>query len=106
MGVDDLLEGFDGAQTLISHLKELYSNSDSNIVVKRELVASLYSWLVEQLDVDLQEFKRFRAGLHEKERRKWDMLVYQYNEKYQDFHCENLSVDEQDANCREAVDLQ
>jgi len=71
--VGGLLTGFDQAQPLIKHLKDLFQ--DSRKAVKSELVVSGHNWVVEQLDLNLKEYKEFRDGLEEEERKEWDRMV-------------------------------
>jgi len=71
--VKDLLEGFDKAQDLINHFKDLFR--DSKQVLKRDLIVSAYRWVVDQVDKTLEEFKVFREGLQKEEREKWDKMV-------------------------------
>ena len=65
------------------------------------LVISAHKWVVEQLDVVLEEFKEFRDGLEEKERKKYDNLVQEQNEKWRDFDLGNLSFEELDVIIKE-----
>ena len=69
--------------------------------MKKDLVILARHWVVEQLDVALEEFKKFRDGLDEKEREKYDKLVEKQNQKWSDYECEDLCFEEMDVIIKE-----